>query len=279
MPSRPRSHYQEFRPLAALAPYVECLWVQRVGEGDVAYDQPVLPDGSMDLVAFDDRVEVAGPATRAVTVGYRPDTLAVGVRFRPGAAPTLLGPSAAELRDRAASLDAVWGRAGTALAERLVDGGSAGRDRTPATAGGSARRRMALLVDGIASRLDRAPAVDPAVSQSVAVLRDDPATPVPALAADVGLSERQLRRRVESAVGYSPRTLARIVRFQRFLAAARARRPEDRELAALAADAGFADQAHLTREARSLGGLPPAALLGWEDERLAAGTTSGGAGG
>jgi AraC-like DNA-binding protein len=95
----------------------------------------------------------------------------------------------------------------------------------------------------------------------------------------VGLSERQLRRRVESAVGYSPRTLARIVRFQRFLAAARARRPEDRELAALAADAGFADQAHLTREARSLGGLPPAALLGWEDERLAAGTTSGGAGG
>jgi AraC-like DNA-binding protein len=90
---------------------------------------------------------------------------------------------------------------------------------------------------------------------------------LPSLANDFGLSERQLRRRVEDAVGYSPRTLVRILRFQRFLHAARAAGP-GRHLAALAADLGYADQAHLTRETKELSGLPPAALLGWEARRL-----------
>jgi NADH-quinone oxidoreductase subunit L len=42
-------------------------------------------------------------------------------------------------------------------------------------------------------------------------------------------------------------------------------------LAGLATVAGYADQAHLTRESRRLGGLPPAALLDWERRRLSPG--------
>ena len=38
-----------------------------------------------------------------------------------------------------------------------------------------------------------------------------------------GVSERQLRRRFVDAVGYGPKTLARVLRFQRFLALARGR--------------------------------------------------------
>jgi hypothetical protein len=37
----------------ALAPYVTCLWEHRIGGGDLAYDQPILPDGCIDLVAVD----------------------------------------------------------------------------------------------------------------------------------------------------------------------------------------------------------------------------------
>jgi hypothetical protein len=59
-----------------------------------------------------------------------------------------------------------------------------------------------------------------------------------------------------------------VLRFQRFLVAARAAGP-GRNLSRLAADTGYADQAHLTRESRELGGLPPAALLDWEAARLA----------
>ncbi|HYY23006.1 MAG TPA: hypothetical protein VE780_14120, partial [Thermoleophilaceae bacterium] len=38
----------------------------------------------------------------------------------------------------------------------------------------------------------------------------------------VGLSDRQLLRRFRAAVGYGPKTLDRVLRFQRFLARGRA---------------------------------------------------------
>ena len=44
----------------------------------------------------------------------------------------------------------------------------------------------------------------------------------------LGVSERQLRRRFADAVGYGPKTLARVLRFQRFLALARRRRARPR---------------------------------------------------
>jgi AraC-like DNA-binding protein len=83
-----------------------------------------------------------------------------------------------------------------------------------------------------------------------------PATPVPALAAAVGLGERQLRRRFDAAVGYGPKMLARVARFRRALALVRAGEPP----AAAAYEAGYADQAHMTREMRALAGRTPAAL-------------------
>ncbi|MEU7040483.1 helix-turn-helix domain-containing protein [Streptomyces varsoviensis] len=76
--------------------------------------------------------------------------------------------------------------------------------------------------------------------------------PAAALAADVGLGERQLHRRCLNAFGYGPKTLARVLRMNRALESARAGRP----YAEVAAEAGYADQAHLAREVKSLAGVP-----------------------
>jgi AraC-like DNA-binding protein len=87
---------------------------------------------------------------------------------------------------------------------------------------------------------------------------------VAALGDALGISERQLRRRFADAVGYGPKTLARVLRFQRFLALAAGDDPAGSargDLAGLAYAAGYADQAHLTRECRQLSGRTPAALL------------------
>jgi transcriptional regulator GlxA family with amidase domain len=75
---------------------------------------------------------------------------------------------------------------------------------------------------------------------------------VESLAGDLGLSERQLRRRFHAAAGYGPKTLQRVLRFRRFLAAC------NPDLARAALDAGYADQSH---ECTRLAGRPPAALL------------------
>ncbi|MEV4259204.1 helix-turn-helix domain-containing protein, partial [Spirillospora sp. NPDC049652] len=74
----------------------------------------------------------------------------------------------------------------------------------------------------------------------------------------VGLGERQLRRRTLAAFGYGPKVLQRVLRFQQVLAAVRAGVPA----AVAAADAGYADQAHMAHEVRDLAGVPLGTLMG-----------------
>ncbi len=254
MVAQPTSRYRELAPPLALEPYVTCLWVHSIGEGEATYAQPVLPDGCIDVVAVEHELVLAGPATRSTTLHLAPGTVTVGVRFRTGAAPALLGTSAAELRDRDTRPDELWGRVGDELAARVAEPSNAAA-------------RLGVIVAALTKRVDTARVPD-AVVAHVASLLECPDQHVAPLARAVGLSDRQLRRRVEEAVGYPPRTLARIQRFQRFLRATRASMPR-RSLATLAAEAGYADQAHLTRESRTLTGLTPVALLDWEARRLA----------
>jgi transcriptional regulator GlxA family with amidase domain len=82
----------------------------------------------------------------------------------------------------------------------------------------------------------------------------DPTQRVEALAADLGFSERQLRRRFLTSVGYGPKTLQRILRLRRFIAG------ERHNLARAATDAGYIDQAHRARECVRLTGLSPSRL-------------------
>ena len=76
------------------------------------------------------------------------------------------------------------------------------------------------------------------------------------LPADLGYSERHLRRLCHDAFGYGPKTLHRILRFQRAIGLIHA----GRSLGEVAASCGFADQAHLTREVGELAGRPPSLL-------------------
>jgi AraC-like DNA-binding protein len=73
---------------------------------------------------------------------------------------------------------------------------------------------------------------------------------------EVGLSERQLRRRSMAAFGYGPKMLVRVLRMRRAVRLARG----GVALAEVAARCGYADQAHLAREVRDLAGVPITAL-------------------
>jgi AraC-like DNA-binding protein len=247
----PRNDYRERAPAAALDRHVACVWVQRIGPGTAPLVHRIVPDGCVDIVWMEAALHVAGPDTGPVLAPLAPGSLVVGIRFRPGLAPTMLGLPAAELIDDRVDLDLIWGRATERLAERLSD--AAGPDAA-----------MRVLERELVERLPAAAPVDPLAEAVVAELRAGPATPVVAkLAAALGTSERQLHRHCLRAFGDGPKTLDRVLRFQRFLAMARSPAARGHSgLAQLAADAGYADQAHLTRECRILGGLPPRRLLG-----------------
>jgi AraC-like DNA-binding protein len=204
----------------------------------------VVPDGCVDIVFGDGRLEVAGPATAPVLVPATTEGTRFGVRFRVGSAGAALGIAADELLDRSVPLADVWGAAGRRLAQRVADG---------ATDEG----RLRTLVAGIAARHDDGGHGDLLVRQAARELVQG--APVGRAAREVGLGERHLRRRFERAVGYGPATFVRVQRFQRFLALAEGSPPAT--LGRLAAAAGYADQAHLDRECRRLSGLTPSALL------------------
>jgi hypothetical protein len=150
--------YRELAVPPRLAPWVRCLW-----ELTVQGDGPgwIVPDGFMDLVASGPEVTLAGPDTRPWPVRRRAGVVAVGVRFHPGAAPALLGPPASELRDLRVTPDALWGRAGRELAERV------GEAPSPAA-------RLEAMVAGLGARLDGAAPPDPLVAAAVARLERDP---------------------------------------------------------------------------------------------------------
>jgi AraC-like DNA-binding protein len=79
------------------------------------------------------------------------------------------------------------------------------------------------------------------------------------LAACLGMSERTLRRRCLDAFGYGFKTLDRVLRFQRFFRLAS--HSSKGRLAELAARAGYADQAHMTREVQRMSGATAAEFV------------------
>ena len=88
-----------------------------------------------------------------------------------------------------------------------------------------------------------------------------PGSRVGLLSRGLGVSERQLRRRFDQTVGYGPKTLDRVLRFQRFVSRDAAIAGGDERLARVAAELGYSDQAHLTRDCVALSGLTPSALV------------------
>jgi AraC-like DNA-binding protein len=241
--------YTEARPASDLNEYVECVWYRRVSPDEAERPARVLPDGCMDLIWVEHELVIAGPDTSAWTGNLARGDNIVGIRFHPGVAPALLGVPATELRDRRTPVRLVSRDWAEDLDTRLSD-----------------RADPRLIGDqlqaSLQDRLRKLADVDAAVQHVASALRrSDPGVPnaVERMAEQIGLSERQLHRRCLDALGYGPKTLARIIRFQRFLSRAERRGPIS--MAWLAADCGYADQAHLTREVKQLSGLPPARLL------------------
>jgi AraC-like DNA-binding protein len=213
------------------------VWRRSIGQAGAA--PRILPDGCIDLIWAAGRLVVAGPDTAAHVVRDPPGARYAALRFDPGVAPAVLGLPAYELRDRLVRLDAIWpGAAVRRLTERVAAAPDPG----------------GALEAAVLDRLREIDPPDPAMLTVAARL--DAGAGVAATAAAVGLSERQLHRRSLAAFGYGPKVLARVLRLRRAVELARS----GLGYAAVAAEAGYADQPHLSREVRALAGVPLRAL-------------------
>ncbi|MFD7626328.1 helix-turn-helix domain-containing protein [Streptomyces sp. NPDC059851] len=212
----------------------------------------------------------AGPHTRAVLGEHDGRAYGVQVLLTPWAAHRLLAVDMGDFTDSVADLDAVLGgRRARNLADAL------------ATAPGWAER-FALLDRLLTSLLVgpsrliggrvTGPELNPQVLRAWELLAAGPRTvplPVARVAAEVGWSERQLRRRFQEQIGLSPKAVARVARLRRGLALLTRGHPAS----ATALACGFHDQPHFQREFKAMTGLTPAEFLG---HRAAAAALAGG---
>lgn len=233
------------QPAFSIARFVEdARMVSPLRDGPISIDW--LPNGRTSLVI---RVleegrgdaHIIGPRTRAKFKRATGFLRATSIQFKPGWSPSLFGVPAHVLTDQLVTLDELWGAASGDITADLV---------------------AARSVPAILERLSRAVAARATSESSSARLARRAAqmfetteTRVDAVAQQLGVTARHLRRAFVDSVGIGPKDFARGVRLQRAIRASA--RTTDWSL--IARDAGYYDQAHLIGDFRDLVGLTPSA--------------------
>lgn len=241
--------YAERTPSPAIAPWVLSLWSFRVGAGPAAHDSyTVFPDGCTSIgVARQPHVPpmlvYVGPSARATQPPVTDGMRLVGFRLWPDTTETVTGIPARELRDQ-------LGPPPRAIADRfarVVPAVSATEDDDAAFA--ALDRELSHTLIGLA-------APDPRIRQAVrAIVAGRGEVRMEAVAREAGVGLRHLQRRFPIATGLTLREYARVRRLREALA--HRLEPTVPGWSRIAAETGFVDHAHLTREFVSLTGVPP----------------------
>lgn len=207
------------------------------------HEQSSLPHPSIHVVWEGEQVQVVGVVTGRFTRVLEGTGRAFAAKFRPGAFRPLLGAPVSTLTDRVVPLGEVVG----------VKRARGYRDALARARDDDARVKVAT---GFFGALLPKPAADAELlAELVAAATDDrTVTSVEALRARAGLHLRELQRWFRDAVGISPKWMIQRYRLHEALLALER---SDRTLAELAAELGYADQSHFTRDFRALVGVPP----------------------
>jgi AraC-like DNA-binding protein len=203
---------------------------------------PIIPDGCADIMTYNDQPpHVAGPDTITRLAPLSDGLTITGIRLKPGGVRAVFGCSAALIVNGEAPLAAISPGA-VALHSALMTAGDI-------------RSRHLLLSDWVRKVITHASASDLAVMAACQHLIAYPNFEIDVLAQQFDWNARTMRRHFIQGCGYGPKHFQRIMRVQR---AIRAMQTADTRLANIAATAGYADQAHMSRDFRSITGFTPA---------------------
>lgn len=241
--------------------WVEGLWHFTDLQPDHTLEK-LLPDGAVELIIdltdFPKRLHdneslglkrlyrngwISGMRTEYLVIGADPGSSMMGVRFRPGGVGAFLPCPAAEIADRVIELDELWGPVAGTLRESLLEASSV-------------PQRFEIVERFLRTRHGERFAPVGAVTAALEQLRSTPGPlRVSDVAADLGVSQRHLIQLFDRSVGLKPKAAHRVFRFIRSLE--RLDRSTEPDLAELALDCGFYDQAHFNREFRAFAGATP----------------------
>ena len=259
------------RPPALLAPYVEEIVGYRMAgyqPGEhvgmpsrhltfiVSFDDPlelsVLPDGRRQTTRFD--AMLGGLHTTPAMIRHDGRQHGIELDVTPAGARALFGLPAGALAATVVPLDALWGRLAGELLDRL-DAATSWAERFSVVEG--------VLLRALSARVEIPSGARPETTEAWRRLETMAGrVEIGELAADLGWSRRHLTARFTDEFGVGPKQLARVLRFEQSVGMLR--RPRRPTLAAIAAECGYADQAHMARDWRQLAGSSPSQWLATE---------------
>ena len=250
--TRPSPPIHRYPPSGHLRDLVERYWIPVWSLAEPS-TQSTLQHPVCLIVVSNTYARLYGVARGRSSVTLEGDGWAVGTMLTPAAGRLVLGRSVTAITDGhidLAEVDAI--DADLLVAE--IRQAMAHDPRDPAA--------HAVAIEAVEQRLAAYLPVDDAgllINDVVTWLRDHPeVTRVDELAAHVGLTERSLQRLVEQRVGLSPKWL---IQRRRLHDAVLALKAGESSLADMAADLGYADQAHFTHDFRTVTGMTPGEYL------------------
>lgn len=248
--SRPSPPIHRYGPSERLVDLVERYWIPVWSLAEPS-TQSTLQHPVCLVVVSNTYARFYGVSRGRSSVTLEGDGWAVGTMLSPAAGRLVLGRSVAEVTD-------TWVELGDLVPDpTLVEGVRAAMEHDPHDPAAHLAA-VAHVESWLATHLP----VDESgllVNRLVAWLGDHPeVTRVDDLAREAGLSERSLQRLVEQRIGLSPKWLLQRRRLHDAVEALKAGRGS---LAEVAADLGYADQAHFTHDFRTVTGMTPGEYL------------------
>jgi AraC-like DNA-binding protein len=236
-----------YPPPEDLAPFVDFCWVVRWDlRGQPPHEQAILPHPNVNLAFESAGAAVHGVDRKIFTRCLSGAGKALGIRFRPGGFRPFYAKPIIGLNDRVVPAARLFGLPADEACAVVMDADANDAAMVAAAAG---------LLRGFS------PAEDPVVGQVAALVgritEDKGLRRVAELAEVSGLPERRLQRMFAEYVGVSPKWVMRRARLHEAALRVEADGPASVDWAALAADLGYADQAHLSRDFTATLGVPP----------------------
>jgi AraC-like DNA-binding protein len=242
-------------PAQELTPYVDRIWGWESEEHERISLPILLPGTGADMffhyrapfvVQGGDNRGESLPASHLICIRHRPIRLQpsssigfVAVRFRVGGLHRFVAAPGLELFDRHPSASDLWRKPGRELADGM---------QAPTLSISARARLLEVFLLGL---LDISPVDDLATSVARSIYRSSASITIDGMARAIGLSRRQLERRVKTWTGQSPieiRSFSRLQKTVRALACDPTLSVTDAALAQ-----GFYDQSHFIRAFREIG--------------------------
>jgi AraC-like DNA-binding protein len=262
------------QPCAALAPFVDFYWILRWDlRGQPPHEQAILPHPNVNLAFEAHGAGIYGVDRRLFTRVLAGRGMVFGVRFRAGCFRPFWQAPISQLTDRVVPAARLFGAGaertrqaimlaggqvpGAGNADRSGSGVLGGGDGSSAEGSAGAGAEMTAYAEALLCAVlpERDPLAERAADLVARITADPALRRVDELSSASGMTVRSLQRLFADYVGASPKWVMRRARLHE--AAERADSGELIDWAELAADLGYADQAHLTRDFTDTIGITP----------------------